>query len=263
MTDEKCCHIVAELNTANVSAGITTTSLHFSHDTTRIIIPACTPAKPQVVDPLTIPLTLTAEQAGSTVKLTAVISTIYYRLNSKDMWTPYVSGTEIKLSKTGDYVQFWNNADNLNINSTYANFSMTGKVSASGNIMSLANWREDVPNACFRLLFNECSSLTSIPLMPATKIELHGYNQMFFGCSITEVKLPAISYYGSSSMRAMFCNCKSLKLVEVGFTLWNKTALSIWLQNTASNGTFIKPSALPEEYGYDCIPKGWTVINKN
>lgn len=36
-----------------------------------------------------------------------------------------------------------------------------------------------------------------------------------------------------------------------------------WVKDVAETGIFYKPSDLPEEYGYNKIPSGWTVINKD
>ena len=54
-------------------------------------------------------LTLTAEQAGSTVVLkksgSPLVDGIQYKLN-KGGWQPYTIGTTITLTNVGDYVQF-------------------------------------------------------------------------------------------------------------------------------------------------------------
>ena len=63
----------------------------------------------KIVDVVT-PLTLTAEEAGSTVKLTATgsptTSGLQYRTNENDEFATYTINTAITLNNVGDYVQF-------------------------------------------------------------------------------------------------------------------------------------------------------------
>lgn len=59
--------------------------------------------------------------------------------------------------------------------SKYTNFVMTGKIKASGSVMSLIDDGEGtldtIPIAgCFAGLFNECSSLLTPPELPATTL---------------------------------------------------------------------------------------------
>ena len=58
-----------------------------------------------------LPLTLTAQQANSTVKLTATgsptVSGLHYRLGKSGLWIPYTIGYTITLAHIGDCVQFW------------------------------------------------------------------------------------------------------------------------------------------------------------
>ena len=263
MAEDKCCHILTELNTCHVSAGIDTLFLHSKQNTSHLTVKACAPVGGET-DPLVIPLTLTAEQPGSTVRLYTPHKTIFFRVDEKKAWQPYVGDTQIMLSSAGDYVQFWNSTENLNQSTPFSQFYLSGKIRASGNIMSMVNWREDCPYQAMRTLFMGCTALTTIPLLPATKLDVHAYNQTFFGCTgITEVKLPAITSFGAQSLRALFGNCTKLQSIDVDFVEWNSSVSTIWVQNVAPKGTFYKPSALPEIFDNYAIPKGWTVINKD
>lgn len=264
MSDESC-HIVATYNTAKVSAA--NDCIHFASvsPVNNILVQTSKPYIPSdaPVDPLTVPLTFTAEQPNSSVRLTTANTALYYRRNSADPWIPYTSETVLVLEKIGDYVQMWNSSDSLSVGNKLSTYTLSGRVAASGNIMSLANFREDVPDSCFRTLFNNCAALTTLPLLPAKKIAVHGYNQMFFGCVLLkEAKLSAVEL-GASGLRAMFNRCSSLQKIEVDFTSWSDSALSIWAQGVSPNGVFIKPSVLPERYGINYIPNGWTVVNKD
>ena len=102
--------------------------------------------------------------------------------------------------------------------SNYSNFTITGKIASSGNIMSLL-YGDDFEGKislsgksyCFYRLFYNCSSLTTAPELTATTLESHCYDSMFRGCSslTTAPELPATTlvsycYYG------MFYKCTSL-----------------------------------------------------
>lgn len=88
-------------------------------------------------------------------------------------------------------------------------------------------------------MFAECSSLTGMQIPAVTVLEQYCYGQLF--------------YY-----------CTSLSSIEVSFTDWTQVSdmTTEWVKNVAANGTFTKPAALPEEYGINRIPSGWTVVNK-
>ena len=129
-------------------------------------------------------LTLTANTAGSTVTLNKQGSptdiSLIYSTDGGSTWSEYTIGTEITLTNAGDAVQFKaGTADNTTTgtNSTfstakddYYQFSMTGSIAASGNIMSLLDatmQSTTVPNYCFYYLFKDCTSLTKAPSLPA------------------------------------------------------------------------------------------------
>ena len=267
-----------------------------------------------------VPLTLTAASAGSTVTLNKkglpTVSGLQYRVGTSGDWSPYTVGTSLTLAAVGDAVQFRNTQDTLSsTTSQYVKFAMTGSVAASGNIMSMLNWREDCPQYCFAIMFSGCTALTQAPALPATTLGEGCYNSMFYGCTaltqapalpattltnscyanmfsgctaLTQAPaLPATTltincyYYmfnGCSSLTQapalpattltsgcyyyMFSGCTALTEIEVSLSAWKETCTSYWLANVSEVGTFIKPAALPEEYGADRIPTGWTVVNK-
>lgn len=298
---DKCCHITAELNTEHVSANSTTTGLYFSHDTTRIIVQACAPyisgdvspdpPDPPPIDPLTIPLTFTAEKENSMVSLgktgSPTVSGLHYRIGTDGEWLPYTCGTKITLPNIGDAVQFWNAENTLSSsNLAFVRFSMTGTIAGSGNVMSLLNFRDDCVDFCFYMLFYGCKSLTLPPDFPSMVIAENCYMNAFGGTSITVAPdLPATNA-AIGCYRYMFRYCPIVKAptlgvtqlehtalsylfegtdireIEVNFSEWHNTATNNWVKGVPANGTFIKPKALPEEYGVNRIPEGWTVINK-
>ena len=98
----------------------------------------------------------------------------------------------------------------------YHKFIIEGdKVSCSGNIMSLIDYK-NLPDVipcsyCFYGLFENCTSLTTAPELPATKLTDKCYVFMFSGCTslTTAPELPATEL-AESCYESMFSNCYSL-----------------------------------------------------
>ena len=241
-----------------------------------------------------LPLTLTAEQANSTVKLTAsgspTVSGLHYRLGKSGTWLSYTIGDTITLTNTGDCVQFWNSENTLSTASANrVTFALTGQIAARGNIQSLLNYSDTAPQYCVYRLFFQSTALTSAPDMPALNLARSCYSGMYNGCTglvnppkVLPAKVLNIECYyamfaycsgfstapvikaetlAQDSLSATFGGCSSLSRIEVNFTSWSKVTSS-WVSGVAASGTFVKPSALPEEYGTNRIPTGWTVVNK-
>jgi hypothetical protein len=138
-------------------------------------------------------------------------------------WTNYTIGNSISLNrKTNTYRVYFrskikddsgtcsNNAAN------YYKFTISGYVEASGNIMSLLKYdcsRTDVPNVAFYRLFNGCTTLKSLPELPATELGTACYQDMFASCTSlytsSQLNLPAENL-SSSCYYEMFANCTSL-----------------------------------------------------
>ena len=163
-----------------------------------------------------VPLTLTAVQAGSTVALNATgsptVSGLQYRYGTSGAWSAYTCGTALTLASVGDAVQFQNTEKALSTGSNdYVSFAFSGKIAASGNAMSMLNWRKVCSNYCYRRMFYNCNGLTQAPELPATYLANQCYAYMFYGCTgLTQAPtLPATTlathcYYG------MFRNCTGL-----------------------------------------------------
>ena len=162
-----------------------------------------------------IPLTLIAEQAGSTVTLNATgsptVSGLHYRLGKSGLWLPYTIGDTITLANVGDSVQFWNSADSLSTSGyDYVQFVMTGTISGKGNIQSLLDYSPSCLDYCFYHLFYGCTALTAAPSFPSMVIGYRCYSGAFRGTSIAEPpELPALNI-SSECYRGMFRACKSL-----------------------------------------------------
>jgi hypothetical protein len=94
-------------------------------------------------------------------------------------------------------------------------FIMTGAIAASGSVMSLIDGiglSLKIPKeSCFWYLFENCTSLTQAPEVPATTLSEWCYYGMFSGCSsLTQApELPATTL-ADWCYRAMFSGCTSL-----------------------------------------------------
>ena len=93
----------------------------------------------------------------------------------------------------------------------YKKFVITGSIAASGNVMSLLNFSTILTNYAFYSMFNECTSLTTAPELPATTLANNCYNDMFKGCTAltTAPELPA-TILTNYCYDSMFRGCTSL-----------------------------------------------------
>ena len=151
-------------------------------------------------------------------------------------------------------------------------------------------------NWCYQGMFTSCTSLTTPPELPATRLGLACYQEMFSGCTslTTAPELPATTLAGNcyaemfSDCRSlttapellattlvdgcywtMFYGCTNLNSVTClatgingysGMTLEDCT--SGWLQNVSATGTFTKAASMNDwSTGASGIPSGWTVQN--
>lgn len=155
-------------------------------------------------------LTFTAQEAGSTVSFDLSSSTekAEYSLDGGATWTNYADSQLITLANIGDRVCFkGKNAE--------GRFYMTGLIAASGDVTSLTNelgGDVELYENCYSWMFGECTSLTSAPNLPSTKLAYNCYTSMFSGCtSLTSApELPATKVEITSYCQ-MFRRCTSLK----------------------------------------------------
>ena len=162
-------------------------------------------------------LKFTTEEDNSTISLNSKTSPdIKYSLNGGD-WTQW-DYSAITFN-TGDTVRMKGNNSNgfSTSNSSYNTFNMSGKISASGNIMSLL-YEDDfegkltIPcDYCFTHMFEFCTSLTIAPELPATTLANYCYMSMFNNCTSLMVapELPATTLANNCYGR-IFYSCTSL-----------------------------------------------------
>ena len=141
--------------------------------------------------PASLPwLCFTAQESNSTIKMAVNGSPTKGQAfeTSADgtTWEEFIPGTTtITLANVGDKVYF--RGDNTTVsesNKIYYKYVMSGKIAASGNVMSLidkSRQRTDVPNNCYYSMFQGCTSLTAPPELPATTLANNCYYSMFKG----------------------------------------------------------------------------------
>ena len=220
-------------------------------------------------------LKFSAAEANSTVKYTVTGtptgSDMKYSYDAKT-WTQWSDNTEITLTNVGDYIYVkGNNSLGLSKDgSNYIKFVMTGKIAAGGNINSLLDNNDGssitvIPSGyCYMCLFQNCSSLTTAPELPATTLKASCYQSMFENCTLLTKtpKLPATTistwcYY------FMFKGCTSLTTVS--------QLPAITLQDICYAGMFENCTSLttsPEliattlaSYCYSAMFRGCTSLN--
>lgn len=242
-------------------------------------------------------LCFTAEEDGSTVGFMSPRKEGVSLQTSTDgtIWSDYVFGTEIMLTHAGDKVYFRNAAEGMTAfskDNAICQFSMTGKIAASGNVMSLVDktcTATAIPNDyCFMELFSGCTALTTAPELPATTLASNCYWYMFHGCTSLTIapELPATTladwcyagmFFGCTSLTTvpelpattlaekcyakMFFGCTSLNYIKVAFTEWGEEnyCTSVWLDGVSSTGFFECHDGLPLTRDESHIPEGWKV----
>ena len=112
---------------------------------------------------------------------------------------------------------------------------------------------------CYMRMFGYCTSLTQAPELPAKELSQYCYATMFAECTnLTQApELPATKLV-EGCYENMFDSCHSISQIKVSFSEWEGMDNS-WVAGVAPTGTFICPKELPQEYGINRIPEGWTV----
>ena len=190
-------------------------------------------------------LCFTAEEVDSTISMsvngTPTKGQAFEISIDGETWSAFIPGvTDITLSNVGDKVYF--RGDNTTVNesiSTYYAFVMTGKISASGNVMSLLDKtcqsKVILNDSCFYSMFRGCTSLTTAPELPATSLADSCYEEMFRGCTslTTAPALPA-TRLASNCYKSMFYGCRSLQVYSSSGT-GHEQAWPIPTKGTASS----------------------------
>lgn len=136
-------------------------------------------------------------------------------------WTDYTIWNTITLSNVWDKIYMRNKSDTQTWFSTNWNlyrFEMTWSISANWDIWYLLckNSTNDLTDSwdwCLYSLFNDCTSLTTPPKLPATTLTFACYYYMFYNCPNLEAlpELPTLSLPSNCYYR-MFMWCSKIKL---------------------------------------------------
>ena len=165
-------------------------------------------------------LLFTAQASSSSVTLNQTAWTseelqLEYRTNTNTNWQNYTLGTTINLANIDDWVEMRNQGLQTTIKDKDTHqFVMTGKIAASGNIQYLLDKTGEllsVYDFCYSFLFEDCTSLTTAPELPATTLATNCYENMFQGCTslTTAPSLPATTL-ADACYAGMFSDCTSL-----------------------------------------------------
>ena len=157
-------------------------------------------------------LTFTALENSTIKYIPSSVSTAQCSFNKVNWFS--ADNETLDLNK-GEKVYFKGNITGNQGESNYARFTMTGKIAASGSIMSLqAGDPQDKSlkyNYEFYSLFENCGNLVTPPELPATTLKSSCYDGMFRGCTsiVTAPELPSTSLT-DWCYRTMFYGCTSL-----------------------------------------------------
>jgi hypothetical protein len=115
--------------------------------------------------------------------------------------------------------------------------------------------------ACYDGMFQGCTSLVTAPeILPATRLYNNCYSLMFNGCTslVKAPELPATSWFESGCYDSMFYNCSSLNYIKMLAGSVSTRIFSDWVYGVSPTGTFVKNSAATWDES-KVIPEGWTV----
>ena len=162
-------------------------------------------------------LTFTALEPSTILYEPSTVATAQYSYDAVNWKT--ADNVRLNLN-TGDKVYFKGNITKNQSSTNYANLRMTGKIAASGSIMSLqaGNPEDNTLNYDYEFsrLFYQCASLTTAPVLPSKTLTEYCYGEMFYGCFslVTAPSLPATKLT-NSCYEAMFFECTSLVTAPV------------------------------------------------
>lgn len=184
-------------------------------------------------------LCFTSNAEGSTVTLAKSGSPSWVGSYSLDggNWSPYTLNTVLTLN-ANEKVYFKGSAVSegsyIYGDSDYLQFTVTGNVSASGNVMSICGGDDfasatSIPYSyAFYRLFYNATGLVSPPEFPSiASLPYACCKEMFYGCTglLSAPELPATSLAGSS-YASMFVNCSAMATAPSVLNITSMTSYS-------------------------------------
>ena len=213
-------------------------------------------------------VTFTAEEDNSSVGL-AFLSTNQTLEFSTDTttWKRFDTSTNISLNNGNKvYVRGMLSADNTGSNLT--RFKMSGKIAASGNCNAIWNYQDlnaPLKAYCGISMFQNCTSLTKAPELPATKLADYCYNSMFALCtSLTQgPKILPATTLTNWCYSNMFDGCTSLTVAPElpATTLTERCYQSMFLGCTSLTTSPELPATTLAIGCYEGMFSGCTNIN--
>ena len=234
------------------------------------------PERAPTVDDPTKPLTFRATQDGSTVTLKKSGRPVGSFQTSRDggnTWADYTIDTDITIN-TGEEVSFRAKEDRTEAQryDMYFSFTMTGKIEAWHNVMSLYRTNDfatynTMVNYAFYGMFGGCTSLTKAPVLPATKLTSYCYEFMFRDTSLTKSPELTATTLGTYCYDRIFSGCGSLNEVHCRIpSSYSSNDISSyasnWLSGVSSTGTFYTNADANWPSGASGIPTSWTRVNE-
>ena len=182
-------------------------------------------------------------------------------------WTIWDGTTTLSsVDNDGEYVLYLRGAGNRVI--TGNNFShrwvLTGSdISCSGNIENLLDYttvesgeHPTMATYCYYYMFNNCTSLTQAPALPATTLAESCYRVMFYSCtSLTQAPTLPATTLASRCYQSMFQDCTSLTRAPVlpATTLTTYCYSSMFNNCTSLTQAPALPATTLAEYCYDSM----------
>lgn len=158
--------------------------------------------------------------------------------------------------------------DNFTGQTTISDYQFRGLFSGSTGLTSAENLvlpSTTLTQGCYRLMFSNCTNLTTAPELSATTLADLCYSYMFRGCSslttAPELPVPTLT---SGCYMYMFNGCTSLNYIKcLATNISAYYCTNSWVSGVASSGTFVKASSMGDwTSGTDGIPNSWTVLNE-
>lgn len=206
-------------------------------------------------------LTFTALEPSTILYEPSTVTTAQYSYDKVNWKT--ADNVTINLN-TGDKVYFKGEITGTQKSISEARIRMTGKVSASGSIMSLQSGNPQDKSLKydyeFERLFYNCSSLVTAPELPATRLTDYCYFYLFYGCSsLTKApELPStrLSY---ACYAYLFFKCGKLNYIKCNAREYQEDNFYMWVNSVANTGDFYcyNSSIFPIESSG--IHNGWTI----
>lgn len=194
-------------------------------------------------------------------------------------WSDYTwsgtSGTRVVLANVGDKVYFRAKNDNAKLAnaaaSDYCNFNATGKLSASGNMMTLLKGDgtlqdlTDSNDCAFACLFDSCTALVDASqlALPSKYVPANGYANMFWGCSDLSAvpDIPALSAH-RYAYGYMFSGTAIVDAPDIATTTMLSSQVYYGMFQDCSSLTTVPalPATTLAEYCYTSMFQGCTSL---